>query len=55
MLGNKIAQKTFVERSLPQASALSAILALAIFIPMFLIQRSSQHAKSLEEEARNRE
>lgn len=55
MLGNKIAQKTFVERSLPQASALSAFLALAIFIPVVLIEGYASRAKRLETEARNRE
>lgn len=55
MLGNKIAQKTFVERSLPQASALSAILAFAIFIPVLLFERYSSRYKRLETEARNRE
>lgn len=33
MIGNKIAQRTFIDRNLPHASALSAILAFAIIIP----------------------
>ncbi len=33
MLGNKIAQRTFVDRNLPHASALSALLALAVVVP----------------------
>jgi spermidine/putrescine transport system permease protein len=33
MLGNKIAQRTFVDRNLPHASALSALLALAVLVP----------------------
>jgi len=33
MIGNKIAQRTFIDRNLPHASALSTILALAIIIP----------------------
>ena len=33
MLGNKIAQRTFVDRNLPHASALSALLAFAVLIP----------------------
>jgi spermidine/putrescine transport system permease protein len=33
MLGNKIAQRTFVDRNLPHASALSALLALAVLLP----------------------
>lgn len=37
MIGNKIAQRIFVERNLPQASALSALLSAAILLPMFLI------------------
>lgn len=37
MIGNKIVQKTFVDRNLPQASALSALLTLAVFIPMATI------------------
>lgn len=36
MIGNKIAQRTFVDRNLPQASALSALLALAILAPSML-------------------
>lgn len=55
MLGNKIAQKTFVERNLPQASALSAMLIAAIFFPMWLINRFYEKSKKLELESRNRE
>ncbi|MBA3603383.1 MAG: ABC transporter permease [Parachlamydiaceae bacterium] len=55
MLGNKIAQKTFVERSLPQASALSALLALVIFIPIFLGKHYFTRSRKLDLEARNRE
>lgn len=36
MLGNKIAQRTFVDRNLPQASALSALLGLAVLAPASL-------------------
>ncbi|MBN2069241.1 MAG: ABC transporter permease [Opitutales bacterium] len=36
MIGNKIAQRTFVDRNLPHASALSACLALAVLIPMMI-------------------
>jgi len=35
MIGNKIAQRTFVDRNLPEASALSALLALAVLVPTF--------------------
>lgn len=34
MIGNVIAQKIFVERNLPQASALSAILCLLVMLPL---------------------
>ena len=34
MLGNKIAQRVFVDRNLPHASALSALLILAVLLPM---------------------
>lgn len=33
MIGNKIAQRTFADRNLPHASALAAILALAVLLP----------------------
>ena len=33
MLGNKIAQRTFSDRNLPHASALSALLAMAVLVP----------------------
>ncbi|MFN8587160.1 MAG: ABC transporter permease [Candidatus Eisenbacteria bacterium] len=36
MLGNKIAQRTFSDRNLPHASALSALLALAVLVPSAL-------------------
>ncbi|MBN2283601.1 MAG: ABC transporter permease [Deltaproteobacteria bacterium] len=34
MIGNKIAQRVFVDRNLPHASGLSALLTLAVFLPM---------------------
>lgn len=37
MIGNKIAQRTFVDRNLPQASWLSAVLTLAVIAPMLII------------------
>jgi spermidine/putrescine transport system permease protein len=43
MLGNKIAQRTFVDRNLPHASALSALLMVAVLLPlaaMWGLQRS---------------
>lgn len=33
MIGNKIAQRTFIERNLPHASALSALLTFAVLLP----------------------
>ncbi|HOP63695.1 MAG TPA: ABC transporter permease [Spirochaetota bacterium] len=36
MIGNKIAQRTFIDRNLPHASALSAILAFAVIVPSAL-------------------
>ncbi len=39
MLGNKIAQKTLVERNFPDAAALSLLLALATTIPLVLLSR----------------
>lgn len=37
MIGNKIAQRAFVDRNLPLASALSAVLALIVLVPMAMI------------------
>jgi spermidine/putrescine transport system permease protein len=37
MIGNKIAQRTFVDRNLPHASALSACLMLAVLSPLIAI------------------
>jgi spermidine/putrescine transport system permease protein len=37
MIGNKIAQRTFVDRNLPHASGLSAFLTLAVLAPMAAI------------------
>lgn len=37
VLGNKIAQRTFVDRDLPEASALALSLAAAVLLPMMLI------------------
>lgn len=34
MIGNKIAQRTFVDRNLPHASGLSAFLTLAVLLPL---------------------
>lgn len=37
MVGNKIYQRTFSDRNLPQASALSAIMAVSVLVPLGLI------------------
>jgi spermidine/putrescine transport system permease protein len=37
MIGNKIAQRTFVDRNLPHASALSVLLTLAVLAPMVIV------------------
>ena len=36
MIGNKIAQRTFVDRNLPHASALATLLTLAVLLPLAL-------------------
>lgn len=36
LLGDKIAQRVFVDRNLPHASALSALLMLAVFMPLII-------------------
>ena len=55
MIGNKIAQRTFVDRNLPLASALSALLALAILIPLVLVTLIQPWTKRIEAETRNKE
>ncbi|CUI16683.1 putative ABC-type spermidine/putrescine transport system, permease subunit I [Candidatus Protochlamydia naegleriophila] len=55
MIGNKIAQRVFVDRNLPQASALSALLSLVIFLPLLAIVFVSSRQKKIEAEVRNRE
>jgi spermidine/putrescine transport system permease protein len=37
MLGNVIAQRVFVERNLPHASALAAVLTVAVLAPMLAV------------------
>lgn len=37
MIGNKIAQRVFADRDLPQACALAAVLMLAVLVPMFIV------------------
>lgn len=50
MIGNKIAQSIFVERNLPQASALSALLAFVVLLPIAI----SAYLHSRSQEAKNR-
>jgi len=48
MIGNKIAQRVFVDRNLPHASGLSAFLTLAVVIPMLVmlfLQRRREHVR----------
>jgi spermidine/putrescine transport system permease protein len=45
MLGNKIAQRTFVDRNLPQASWLSAVLTLAVLAPMLFVLSQQRRKK----------
>jgi spermidine/putrescine transport system permease protein len=49
MIGNKIAQRTFVDRNLPHASALSAFLTVAVLLPLLGVLIAQGRKK--EEEA----
>jgi spermidine/putrescine transport system permease protein len=42
MIGNKIAQRNFTYRNLPEAAALSGALALLVLAPMFLRRRAKE-------------
>lgn len=55
MIGNKIAQRTFIDRNLPQASALSSLLALVVLIPVAALSILTSRSRKIEEEARNKE
>jgi spermidine/putrescine transport system permease protein len=55
MIGNRIAQRTFIDHNLPQASALSALLALVILIPLSIVTYYSTRSKTYELEAASRE
>jgi spermidine/putrescine transport system permease protein len=46
MIGNKIAQRVFVDRNLPHASGLSALLTLAVVVPMLLVLMLQRRAPS---------
>lgn len=43
MIGNKIAQRNFSDRNLPSASALAAILSVAVLAPMLIRRRNANH------------
>jgi spermidine/putrescine transport system permease protein len=45
MLGNKIAQRVFTDRNLPHASALSAVLVLALLAPLVAVLALQRKAK----------
>lgn len=45
MIGNKIAQRTFVDRNLPHAAWLSALLTLAVLAPMIAVLIQQQRQK----------
>jgi spermidine/putrescine transport system permease protein len=50
MIGNKIAQRVFVDRNLPQASALSVVLILSVLAPLvtvMVLQRKREKPESL--------
>jgi spermidine/putrescine transport system permease protein len=52
MLGNKIAQRVFVDRNLPQAGALSVVLILSVLAPLaavLILQRKREKPASLLE------
>ncbi len=54
MLGNKIAQRVFVDRNLPHASGLSAFLILAVLLPMLavlVLQKKRERVTPIIEEA----
>jgi spermidine/putrescine transport system permease protein len=46
MIGNKIAQRNFADRNLPAASAMSAILTLAVLTPLLFRRRESNDSSS---------
>lgn len=45
MIGNKIAQRNFADRNLPSASAMSAILTLAVLAPLLVRKRNGMEEK----------
>lgn len=55
MIGNKIAQKTFGERNIPEASAISLILSFIILIPIGVLAVYTKRFRRLEAKSRGRE
>ena len=55
MIGNRIAQRIFVDKNLPQASALSAILAAVVLLPIAAIMLIQSRAGKLELAARGKQ
>lgn len=55
MIGNKIAQKTFAERNIPEASAISLILSLIILIPIGVLAAYNKKFRRIETSSRGRE
>jgi spermidine/putrescine transport system permease protein len=54
MIGNKIAQRTFVDRNLPHASALSVLLTLAVLMPLVAVllgRRAARRVPTIQEVA----
>ncbi|MCX7847556.1 MAG: ABC transporter permease [bacterium] len=55
MIGNKIAQRVFVDRNLPHASGLSAFLTLAVLVPLAVVwvvqKRTSGQPPTMQEVA----
>jgi spermidine/putrescine transport system permease protein len=48
MLGNRIAQKTLVERDFPEAASLSLLLAIATIIPLYFFSRVEKRGFDLK-------
>ena len=55
MIGNKIAQRTLVDRNLPLASALSTLVGFAILLPMLAMVWMQSRGKVADLEARAKE
>ncbi|NQS72763.1 MAG: ABC transporter permease, partial [Desulfobulbaceae bacterium] len=43
MIGNVIAQRTFVDRNLPHASALAAVMTIVMFLPLLYFLKGKKH------------